>query len=106
MQNQAKEWLSRIKDKVRYYDIQASVKSKKKIKKKKRTLSWHPRTLEYVQRAKPNNLQRNRMNCDKNLNHSSKFTKAWEMPIHLELPEQITGEILVSWSQDVKHIKL
>lgn len=33
MQNQAKEWLSRIKDKVRYYDIQASVKSKKNQEK-------------------------------------------------------------------------
>lgn len=35
MQNQAKEWLSRIKDKVRYYDIQASVKSKKNQEKEK-----------------------------------------------------------------------
>lgn len=34
MQNQAKEWLSRIKDKVRYYDIQASVISKKKSRKR------------------------------------------------------------------------
>lgn len=38
MQNQAKEWLSRIKDKVRYYDIQASVKSKKKNQEKEKNI--------------------------------------------------------------------
>lgn len=91
---------TKIKDKVRYYDIQASVKSKTTRKRKEHYPDiqelWHMFRMPNLIISREAEATVMKIVHTHSLNRSSKFTKAREMPIYLELPEQITREILMS----------